>query len=107
MSLELNLFLKNTHDKIHYKLEEILNIYNEINIFFNLENEINDEEIQIVNYLNKLFYSIQKEVNFIKQIYSKKVENICCHEMIYDLIDINPDTSKIIKYCNKCYYTET
>ena len=27
----------------------------------------------------------------------------CIHDIIEDLIDITPDTSKYIYYCNKCY----
>lgn len=31
--------------------------------------------------------------------------NECNHNIIEDLIDIDPDRSKVIKYCNLCYTT--
>lgn len=31
------------------------------------------------------------------------VESQCIHEIVEDLIDITPDKSKYIYYCEKCY----
>lgn len=33
------------------------------------------------------------------------IPNHCCHEIITDYIDIDPDKSMTIKYCNKCSLT--
>lgn len=34
-----------------------------------------------------------------------EIPNDCCHEIITDYIDIDPDKSMTIKYCNKCSLT--
>ena len=34
-----------------------------------------------------------------------EITNHCCHEIITDYIDIDPDKSMTIKYCNKCSLT--
>jgi hypothetical protein len=31
------------------------------------------------------------------------LKNRCDHNFLYDYVDIDPDTSKQICYCNKCY----
>tara|TARA_B110000967_G_C18901727_1_gene576004 strand:- start:4732 stop:4959 length:228 start_codon:yes stop_codon:yes gene_type:complete len=33
------------------------------------------------------------------------IDNRCPHHIIYDHIDINPECSKTIKYCEYCYTT--
>lgn len=35
----------------------------------------------------------------------EKIPNHCCHEIITDYIDIDPDKSMTIKYCSKCSLT--
>jgi len=43
--------------------------------------------------------------NIITQINSY-IENYCDHHYIYDLIDINPEYSRTIQYCEKCLTTK-
>jgi len=33
------------------------------------------------------------------------ITNNCKHHVVYDHIDINPECSKLIKYCEYCYTT--
>ena len=33
------------------------------------------------------------------------ITNNCKHHVVYDHIDINPEYSKLIKYCEYCYTT--
>ena len=44
-----------------------------------------------------------KEINEIFDKIKTYLRNHCEHTMITDLIDIDPDRSKEIQYCTKCY----
>jgi len=41
-------------------------------------------------------------VNIVSLI-EKYINDHCAHHIIYDTIDITPDTSKTIQYCTECY----
>jgi len=43
--------------------------------------------------------------NHIVMKLNNYIDNHCQHHVIYDLIDINPECSKTIKYCEYCYTT--
>jgi hypothetical protein len=45
------------------------------------------------------------DVNNIIDLIEKYLTDKCNHNVIEDLIDIDPDRSKMIKYCDKCYKT--
>ena len=47
---------------------------------------------------NGLYKDILTQINSF-------IENYCDHHYIYDMIDINPDYSQTIRYCEKCYKT--
>ena len=42
--------------------------------------------------------------NILKLIDEYLLRN-CAHELVKDFIDLDPDTSKTITYCSKCYLT--
>ena len=44
---------------------------------------------------NAEYFDIVKQVN-------KYLLKYCCHELVHDLIDIDPDRSKVIEYCTIC-----
>ena len=52
---------------------------------------------------------ISSEKNDELNIILKKVDEFllknCCHKIVTDLIDIDPDRSKSIRYCEKCFVT--
>jgi len=45
------------------------------------------------------------EYNAIYELISKYIDTQCVHHIIYDTIDITPDHSKTIQYCDRCYKT--
>ena len=47
------------------------------------------------------------EVNTILKMVDKFLLKHCRHEIVDDLIDIDPDRSKSIRYCEKCLITFT
>ena len=74
-----------------YKINEI-EYYNLIHKYINETDRINK---------NKLDYN----KNMLKKINNLIIKK-CKHEWIDDLIDIDPDRSKSIRYCSKCYLTD-
>ena len=43
------------------------------------------------------------EYNIIVSLIDEYISKHCAHNIIYDTIDITPDTSKTIQYCKECY----
>lgn len=43
------------------------------------------------------------EYSIIQQLIDEYIMKYCEHNIIYDSIDITPDTSKTIRYCTHCY----
>ena len=68
-----------------------------------MSTETVDNMIEIKNIL------ISSEKNDELNIILKKVDEFllknCSHEIVTDLIDIDPDRSKSIRYCEKCFIT--
>jgi hypothetical protein len=90
-------------------------IEREISILNDYENivlNVTKNEIDFYNLIKKYINETDK-INKNKLDYNKnmlkKIDNLiikkCQHVWINDLIDIDPDRSKSIKYCSKCYLT--
>ena len=63
----------------------------------------------MINYIkenNKNSVIPLKHVKYLKRLCDKKIEELCEHEFVNDLIDITPDISKHITYCRICQYTK-
>ena len=54
------------------------------------------------NSLGKMKENIVK----LKYICDKKIQELCPHDFIDDMIDITPDRSEHITYCKICEYTK-
>lgn len=76
-------------------LENNLNGEKDIDIAV-IENEIMELETKMGRALNQ-YAELTEYVNY---------QSSCNHIFIEDLIDIDPDKSKIIKYCVNCLFTE-
>lgn len=60
----------------------------------------NATELQTAcNYLHLHFQDAYKQMNDIKC-------ETCEHQFVFDLVDIDPDRSAYVKYCELCYKTE-
>jgi len=70
------------------------------------QSESNDAMIRSREILNTVHISIQDDAyrNIIKLIDSY-LETNCNHEYVDDMIDIDPDTSKNIRYCIHCEHS--
>ena len=64
-----------------------------------------DEEILDLKLFKEVSLNHKSHVETrLKQIQTKIYE-LCPHQFVFDLIDLTPDTSKYIKYCELCELT--
>jgi hypothetical protein len=96
MDISYYLSLKNTYERIKYNLVTIIDCYNSL---LN-DNNLNHIQKQINSYKYKLG-EIQSIINDI----NKHLKNNCKHIYIEDSIDIHPDKSQNIIYCQICEET--
>jgi hypothetical protein len=54
----------------------------------------------------KQFIESQKHVQHLKNICNQYIHSLCNHEFVKDDIDIDPDRSNTISYCNLCQLNE-
>ena len=95
-------------------LKKKKHIRKEINNLNFLLNKTEDENIKnffyiVCSYLNNpSFYSTKNriidKIDKLEYLY-KYLNSLCQHEFIEDYIDIDPDLSQKIVYCQKCEYT--
>jgi len=111
MSLDYYLFCRKSYNEIKIKLDEIINKYNDIYLFIKKEedNEIKEiKDIIILEEEDKFFFmEAKKYIENIENKLKEKIQDKCCHQMVEDLIDVTPDKSISIRYCEICEYTET
>jgi hypothetical protein len=101
--MDKNFFLlyKKNYEKIIDNLDSIIDSFNNII-------EINEIPDSILNSkIHKNFFIEKKcEISYLKKACNKYIYANCKHDFIIDLIDITPDYSKTIKYCQICEYCE-
>tara|TARA_B110000438_G_C15550524_1_gene536717 strand:- start:418 stop:630 length:213 start_codon:yes stop_codon:yes gene_type:complete len=68
-----------------------------------MDNDTVDNMIEIKNIL--ISSEKNEEINAILKKVDEFLLKHCRHEIVDDLIDIDPDRSKSIQYCEKCYIT--
>ena len=103
--------LRKKYLSVQNQLESIIDEYNSILhdpqalLGLHMESPIFSDSTQLIKKRNL----IQEELIYVKQTISKlqiKIQSICEHEFVDDLIDINSDKSKHITYCHKCEFTK-
>jgi hypothetical protein len=100
--------LKNNIEYEIYTLKEYLKIDETIKINERYCEKINENYQTLINeYNNEINLTQLQKIIETKKNYINKINillyNTCNHEWLYDSIDIDPDTSKSIIYCNKCF----
>ena len=111
MSLEYYLYCRKRYDYIIKNLEDITENYDCIldkTSDLNLEEELYKQLNEIFNLNNNKNYFINKlqYIKELKTICSERINQLCTHNFIEDIIDITPDKSKKIVYCEICEYTK-
>lgn len=97
----------NINNSINEIRDNIFVSINKLNNTYFIENEyIVKKYIEIINNFNK--NSDEKSNEIIEFIYflQSKLDNICDHEWVLDSIDITPDISENICYCDICKITK-
>lgn len=114
MSLDYYLQLKNKYDHLIFSIDQTIDIYNEmLNLAYKERvDNINSDPITLnrdISYLLKMI-DVNKENKMnilnLKHKLTDFINHECDHEFVEDLIDIDPDRSKIINYCKICGYTK-
>ena len=94
--------------------EDIINYLNEIIKKYEIISDVTATECNLEGYYeifqpehNKNFF-IDKlnHISQLKKICDRKVIELCEHEFIKDVIDIDPERSQTIIYCKICEYTK-
>ena len=94
-NIDYFLFLKKKYINILTYLTEIINSYEEMLLH-------NDEFAYECNkYKNEL-----AEIKFFITIVNKSICKLCQHEFVEDEIDLTPERSQKIEYCQICEYTK-
>jgi len=105
MSLEYYMYCRKSYDKIIQELDYIIDMFDEIDDITFAEIDIPNEILDIDQNKN-FFIERKKYIEQLRKFCSDKVFELCCHEMVDDDIDITPERSQRIRYCEICDYTE-
>jgi len=107
MSIHSFLYSKQKQETIQIYLKEIIAIYEDLLQNMNYENNAVDtnynELKQIESSLFIFNYQLlqsQQNCKFLQE----KMNQMCEHCYVTDLIDITPDHSKSIEYCENCLH---
>lgn len=76
------------------KLKAIQLVYSDMDVLI-LDSQIHDLESQLEEETRR-YNNLRQLIDF---------QSSCDHEFVEDLIDIDPDRSKTIKYCANCFFT--
>jgi hypothetical protein len=108
MSLDYYLFCRKSYNEINIKLDEIIDKYNDIQNYVKKEEDKEIKHVIALEEEDKFFFiEAKKYITNIENKFKEKIQKICCHHMVDDSIDISPDISKNIRYCEYCEYTES
>ena len=99
--LDYFLFLKKNYVNILSNLLDNKNIYEEI-----LNSDYSKDRYLVYEFILKKNCEKQvEEIKYYLQEINKKIICNCNHQVVEDLIDVDPDNSKIIRYCKICEKT--
>lgn len=118
-NIDYFLFTKKIYDTILKNLNETIYFYNQLREYnkgYLTICENSKHKVIEQNLCNSNIISLEKEIKkyendiiILKEklcIINKNIQHTCCHEFIEDYIDINPDRSEKIIYCQVCEYTK-
>jgi hypothetical protein len=92
--------LNRSYERILYDLSSIIQEYD------GLENLLGDDEKDFVCSDREKITQIKESIEKRKKQCEEEIHRLCNHEFVNDLIDIDPDNSRMIRYCSKCEYIE-
>jgi flagellar biosynthesis regulator FlbT len=100
MDLDTLIEDRNHSKKIIQKLKSILETYEKIELFNSCE--------RIQEFINsrKIYQEMLHHYIIYLDEINNKIECSCCHRFIKDVIDIGPESTMNITYCEICEYTK-
>jgi hypothetical protein len=109
--MDINYFLlcRDKYDRILASLDIIFENIDDIHFFTNryVPEEIVNTHVMFKKPINNNVFLQQKDyIQYLKSECLKQIYLLCDHEFIDDTIDIDPDTSKTIRYCKYCECNE-
>jgi predicted nucleic acid-binding Zn-ribbon protein len=74
--------------------------------------QIDKTKIQQNDVLDDEIHQLESQLEFKTEQYNnlrqlREYQSLCNHDFVDDLIDLTPDTSKLITYCVHCLYTSS
>ena len=111
MSIDYFLFSKEKHVIINIYLKEIIDTYDaliqETKTQILNDNIYNKEEdIELFAQIKQKYEIFLKQNNTFCKSLKEISQKLCVHKYIIDLIDITPDRSSVIEYCEICGHTK-
>ena len=113
MNMSINYFLysKSQHEIVNMHLKEIIDIYEKL--IENLKTNFKKEEVFNKKEEIKLYETIRDkyEQELIENMqYCDTLKDLsyatCKHNYVTDMIDVSPDKSEYIEYCDICLHTK-
>lgn len=106
MSLEYYLYCRKEYSDIIIYINEIINKYEMISDVTTSENNLEETQYELFKpEQNKIFFIDRlRHIKHLKKICDWKIQDLCKHDFVDDVIDISPDESKHITYCKICEY---
>lgn len=101
--MDYYLFCREKYKKILLNTNEVLNRLEILQYQF-----INENNLQAIEFNNQSKYFFTKLKTDVEDILTKiniKICDLCNHSIVEDFIDISPDKSVRIQYCEICEYT--
>ena len=111
MSVDYFLFSKKKHEIINNNLKEIISIYDELIEITKLQTENHEtydkeEDIKLYEEFKDEYENHLTLTTHISKTLADISCSMCNHNYILDLIDVTPDKSMMIEYCQNCGHTK-
>jgi hypothetical protein len=111
MSVDYFLYVKEKHELLSIYLEEIIHIYDGLITLTKNQRENQDlynkdDDTRLYTNINTIYREHLRKTNFFIKSLKKLASSVCEHKYVEDLIDITPDKSKCIQYCQFCGFTK-
>jgi len=111
MSVDYFLFAKEKHELISIYLEEIIHTYDGLITLTKNQTENQDvynknDDARLYTNINTMYREHLRKTKFFIKSLNRLASSVCKHNYIDDLIDITPDKSKYIQYCQICGFTK-
>jgi hypothetical protein len=95
--------LKENIRLLNLTIGQLIHRIHEVNVENSDDNDIGILEDELIQTELRLEHAMKKQYE-LEQL--KEYQMNCQHSFVDDLIDVNPDKSKYIKYCVHCLFTD-